>query len=88
MSSGSTIVASFELIGSYATPNFVLGAATDNSVLITDPSVVTGGGHSANVALFGNYLAASFVAAGGAVFAEHAAADQVSPVSLLAKPHG
>jgi hypothetical protein len=52
---GTTEVASIVLIGSYATSNFVLGAAADNSVLITDPSAVASGGHAANLALFGNY---------------------------------
>jgi hypothetical protein len=48
--------------------------ASGSGTIITDPSVVAGGVQSANAALFGNYIAASFVTAaggqGGAVFGE------------------
>jgi hypothetical protein len=39
--------------------------ASGSGTIITDPSVVAGGVQSANAALFGNYIAASFVTAAG-----------------------
>jgi trimeric autotransporter adhesin len=43
VSSGGTQVAAIEMIGSYATSNFVITAGSGGTVAITDPTVVNGG---------------------------------------------
>jgi hypothetical protein len=86
VSSGGGVVATISMIGAYVTSNFHLGNATDGSVLITDPPVAV---QSANAALLGNYVAASFVSAaggiGGVVLTEPAQTANVQP--SLTHPH-
>jgi hypothetical protein len=77
------------MIGSYSSSNFMLSAGAGGSgTVITDPPVVGGGVQNANIALFGNYIAGSFVTAagqGGAVSSE--AAPSVSEQPALTRPH-
>jgi autotransporter passenger strand-loop-strand repeat protein len=64
VSSGGTVVADIAMAGHYVTANFKLGADSSGDVTITDPPV-GGTVHSANLALFANAIATSFVSAAG-----------------------
>jgi autotransporter passenger strand-loop-strand repeat protein len=84
--SGATTVATIGMTGAYVTSNFHLGSGSGGSgTVITDPSGVIV--QSADLALFGNYIAGSFVNAagwqGGTVVSVTAQGDQ----PLLAHPH-
>ena len=65
VSSGGTAVAEIKLDGHYTFANFVLGAVASGTyagdVEIVDPPAAPANGTSANLALFGNYIATSFV---------------------------
>jgi len=82
--------ASVTLIGTYTSGDFT-SSTLNGTIAITDPSTVTNGAsvHSANVALFGNYLA-GFVAEagshGGTVTIDSASAEQ--PLLLTAPRPG
>jgi hypothetical protein len=57
------------LVGNYVTSNFILHADSSGHVELTDPMAamprpVASGVYGTNLALFGNYIAASFVADG------------------------
>ena len=71
------------------TSDFHVSAGTGGTVEITDPTVVGGGVQSANIALFGNYIAASFVTAaggqGGTLVTE--ASQPANQQPLLTHPH-
>jgi uncharacterized repeat protein (TIGR03803 family) len=86
---GSQTVASINMVGKYTTASFHLGADGGNHLEITDPPVVAGGVHSANIALLGNYMAASVVTPpggqGGALIAE--AWQTANQPPLLTLPH-
>jgi hypothetical protein len=88
VSSGGQLVASVAMSGSYTSANFHLTSGTGGTVEIFDPPIAAVGTHTANIALLGNYMAASFVTAaggfGGAVIAEEA---QTPPQPLLTQPH-
>ncbi len=49
------------MVGHYTSASFHISAGTSGSIEIIDPPVVAGGWQSANIALFSNYIAASFV---------------------------
>jgi hypothetical protein len=87
--SNSTLVAAIQMIGAYSAGNFHVTAGQGGAVEITDPAVVAGGGsvQSANLALFGNYIAGSFVTAGGWQGGTSIAAAPASE-HILAAPHG
>jgi hypothetical protein len=59
VSSGGTLVASIQFVGAYSSGNFKIVGGSGGTVEITDPAVVNGG--VANIALLGNYMAATFV---------------------------
>jgi len=61
VSSGGTLVASIQFVGAYSSGNFKIVGGSGGTVEITDPAVVNGG--VANIALLGNYMAATFVTA-------------------------
>ena len=87
VSSGGTVVAAIDFAGSYASGNFHFVSGADGNVQITDPAIVNGGTvHSANIALFGNYMA-GFVTEvggnGGAVTIHSASAEQHSLLTGL-----
>ena len=69
MSSGGTLVATIDMTGKYVTSDFNLAAGSGGSgIIITDPDGHHGGKvHSANIALFGGYIA-SFAPGGRAAF--------------------
>ena len=86
MSSGGTVVATIDLIGTYSSGNFHITSGTGDTVEITDPAVPNGGEvHSANIALFGSYIA-SFAGGGhgGLVITSTGQTDQPP---LVAHPH-
>jgi Glycosyl hydrolase family 12 len=87
VSSGGAAVASIDLAGHYVTSNFHISSGAGGSVEIVDPPVVAGGFvQSANIALFGCYVAASFVTAadGATLIAE--TPETTSPAPLLGHP--
>ena len=88
VSSGGVVVAAIDFAGSYTSGNFHFVSGADGNVQITDPAVINGGGvHSANIALFGNYMAAFVTEVGGnggAVAIHSASAEQHS---LLTHPN-
>jgi autotransporter passenger strand-loop-strand repeat protein len=87
VSSGGSLVASIALSGGYTSASFHLGAGTGGTVEIIDPPVEV---HSANLGLFGQYIAGGFVIAPGSV-AGAAVADAWGTGSQelpLAHPHG
>ncbi len=77
------------MVDKYVTANFLISSGTGGSVEIVDPPIVAGSVQSANIALFGNYLPASFVTAangyGGTVLADGLRTARRQP--LLAPPH-
>ncbi len=81
--------ATISMIGTYTLASFKLGHDASGHVEITDPPVAAASVHSANLALLGNYIAASFVSAafdhGGTVITEAAQAANQQP--LLTHPH-
>lgn len=92
-SSGAT-VATIDIVGSHVTSDFKLRAGSGGSgIITTDPAgslqPVTNV-RSANAALFGSYLAGSFVTAaggnGGTVNTEMP--DATIPAPMLTHPHG
>ena len=87
VSSGGTIVAEIGLIGHYTTANFELGEDSSGNVTITDPPVAAGGGPSANLALFGSHIAASFVTGGGTIGAGPAQPPETSDPPLTHPAH-
>jgi hypothetical protein len=87
VTSGGQTVASIALLGNYTSANFKLGADTGHHVEIIDPPVsVSSAVHSANIALFGGYIA-NFAAGGG--FGGMAVIELPPPGSppLLTQPH-
>ena len=85
VSSGGTVVATIDLVGTYSSGNFHIKSGAGNTVEITDPAVPNGGEvHSANIALFGSYIA-SFAGGGhgGLVIAGTGLTEQ----PLLVHPH-
>ena len=86
VSSGGTLVATIDLIGTYSSGNFHISSGAGGTVEITDPAVPNGGEvHSANIALFGSYIA-SFAGGGhgGLVITSTGQTDQPP---LLVHPH-
>ena len=65
VTSSGTVVATINMTGNYSSGNFHLTSGAGGSgTIITDPAVPNGGEvRGANIALFGNYMAASFVSA-------------------------
>jgi hypothetical protein len=94
-SSGTLIVssggktASVTLIGSYSAGNFS-SASLSGTLEITDPAAVAQGGtvQSANIALFGNYIAGSFVTAAGGQGGSVVSTTSQGEPPLLTHPHG
>ena len=87
VSSGATLVATIDLIGTYSSGNFHITSGAGGTVEITDPTAVVNGDTVSNLALFTNYIAAGFVTASagyGGVFSE---AAQDKEQSHLAHPH-
>jgi hypothetical protein len=88
VSSGGTAVADIALVGHYTTANFKIGKDANGDVSIVDPPVAPGGAQSANPALFGNYIAASFVSGGGYANGSPTGASEPTQSALLAhSPH-
>ena len=86
VSSGGTLVATIDLIGTYSSGNFHITSGAGGTVEITDPAVVNGGEvHSANIALFGSYIA-SF-AGGGHGGLVITSTGQIDQPPLLVHPH-
>jgi fibronectin-binding autotransporter adhesin len=88
----ANVVAVIDFIGHYVTSNFHVTSGAGGTVEIFDPPLAgeppAATGHSANLALFANYLAASFPAAvgyGGVLITETLAQAGLQP--LLAHPH-
>jgi autotransporter passenger strand-loop-strand repeat protein len=87
VSSGGPAVASIDLIGHYVTSDFHVSSGASGSVEIVDPPVVPGGWQSPNIALFGNYIAGSFVTAAGGAGGSLASPTSDSQPPLLTHPH-
>jgi autotransporter passenger strand-loop-strand repeat protein len=87
VSSGGTIVAEIALVGHYTTANFKLGKDSNGDVTIVDPPVAAGGGQSTNLALFGSYIAASFVSGGGIIGTGPAQPPETSDPPLTHPAH-
>jgi len=87
--SNSTLVAAIKLIGSYSAGDFHVTAGQGGTVEITDPTTVAQGGsvQSANLALFGSYIAGSFVTAAGGAGGSSASPTSDSQPPLLTHPH-
>ena len=88
----ANVVAVIDFIGHYVTSNFHVTSGAGGTVEIFDPPLAgeppAATVHSANLALFANYLAASFPAAvgyGGVLITETLAQAGLQP--LLAHPH-
>ena len=89
VTSSGTVVATIDFVGAYTSGNFHLTSGAGGSgTIITDPAVPNGGEvHSANIALFGNYMAASFVSAAGGHGSTVHQSPQANEQSHLAYPH-
>ena len=80
------MVATIDLIGTYSSGNFHISSGTNGTVEITDPAVVNGGEvHSANIALFGSYIAG--FAGGGHGGLVITSTGQIDPPPPLVHPH-
>jgi hypothetical protein len=87
VSSGGKSV-SVTLVGSYSVGNFHITAGQGGTLVITDPTTVAQGGsvQNANVALFGSYIAGSFLTAAGAAGSPASPTSDSQP-ALLTHPH-
>ena len=85
ITSGGHTVASLHLVGPYVTSNFTLSSGAGGSTEIIDPPVAGGVG-SANAALFGSYMAASFVSAAGQFDGAAVATEGQTPHPVLTNP--
>ncbi len=86
VSSGGTVVAKIDLIGTYSSGNFQIGSGAGGTVEITDPAVVNGGEvHSANIALFGSYIAGFAAGGRGGFVVSHGLEIELPPP--LVHPH-
>jgi hypothetical protein len=83
VSSGSVAVADIAMSGTFTTASFHLGAGVGGSVKIIDPPPVV----NANVALFVQYIAASFASPGAEAGMLIATAPAAGSTALLATPH-
>ena len=90
VSSGGAAVAELNFVGSYVTSNFKLTADSNGKVEISDPGATLQSATaplSANMALLGNYIAASFATSalhGGTVVAD---LEPNTVLPVLAHPH-
>jgi hypothetical protein len=86
VSSGGLIVAEINLAGSYSAADFRIMSGAGGTVEITDPTVPSAPqAHSANIALFGNYIA-NFAAEGhGALLVANTGGSVTLP-TVLAHP--
>jgi hypothetical protein len=77
-------------LGSYTSASFHLAAGSGGTVEIIDPPVIADTIHSANLGLFGQYVAGGFVIAPGSLPGVASADAWVTSGQqlLLAHPHG
>jgi hypothetical protein len=87
VSSGGSTVASIVFSGSYTSANFHLTVGAGGTVEIIDPPVAASTVQSANLGLFGQYMAGRFVIAAGGQAGITISTTSQGDQPLLAHPH-